>query len=328
MLFLPPRRQSTCWHYKYEWTRKSTLDPHTCILTQASSAGAELILKDLWWLVRFSVVLVDNWMIIGHLQHHVCARFSLDTISELYTFICPNLICIATFALFLGVFQGGMLKVPTWVASSHGVWSDSGFRSMELYWMRVLWGRCFNKCWLVWMLPRPLGMFGSVFILPSGTFSVNRSGCGACLRWLRCHQKCSRRWCRKWINRPIDPQFLASKKNTFDTHTHTHHPITALFVHAMTGITGIFSLRSWLPVWQWDIWPTFSQRLMQRSGSTWGQPFGWTGEPCNSQNLRSHETPVNACWSTGTRMRILTCQCRPGWVNSQVDSEREEARNP
>ena len=223
MLFLPPRRQSTCWHYKYEWTRKSTLDPHTCILTQASSAGADLILKDLWWLVRFSVVLVDNWMIIGHLQHHVCARFSLDTISELYTFICPNLICIATFALFLGVFQGGMLKVPTWVASSHGVWSDSGFRSMELYWMRVLWGRCFNKCWLVWMLPRPLGMLGSVFILPSGTFSVNRSGCGACLRWLRCHQKCSRRWCRKWINRPIDPQFLASKKNTFDTHTPSDH---------------------------------------------------------------------------------------------------------
>ena len=67
------------------------------------------------------MVLVDNWMIIGHLQHHVCARFSLDTISELYTFICPNLICIATFALFLGVFQGGMLKVPGWVASSHGV---------------------------------------------------------------------------------------------------------------------------------------------------------------------------------------------------------------
>ena len=161
-----------------------------------------------------------------------------------------------------------------------------------------------------------------VQILPSEK-PVNRWGCWKIEvppRWLRCHQKCSRRWCRKWINRPIDPQFLASKKNTFDTHT--YHPITALFVH------GIIGLRSWLPVWQWDIWPTFSQRLMQRSGRTWGQPFGWTGEPCNSQNLRSHETPVNACWSTGTRMRILTCQCRPGWVNSQVDSEREEARNP
>ena len=26
--------ESTCWHYTYEWTRKSTLDPQTCILTQ------------------------------------------------------------------------------------------------------------------------------------------------------------------------------------------------------------------------------------------------------------------------------------------------------
>ena len=131
------------------------------------------------------------------------------------------------------------------------------------------------------------------------------------------------------MNKPANRPSVSclEKEHIWYTHTHTIR-FSALFVHAMTGITGIFSLRSWLPVWQWDIWPTFSQRLMQRSGSTWGQPFGWTGEPCNSQNLRSHETPVNACWSTGTRMRILTCQCRPGWVNSQVDSEREEARNP